>query len=229
MITEIIPALLDGLKMTLLLFFIILIISIPLGFLVALARVYAPKFISFLIQVYIYIMRGSPLLLQLMIVFFGLPLVGITLDRFSAAIIAFSLNYVAYYAEIFRGGIIAVPVGQFEAIQVLGIGKIRGFQRIILPQVFRVVLPSVGNEVISLVKDTSLIYVIGLGELLRAGQIAANTYASLIPFVAVGLVYLAITGIVTLGLNQIEKKFVFNFIWIEKYYLDRISDEKSSC
>lgn len=229
MITEIIPALLDGLKMTLLLFFIILIISIPLGFLVALARVYAPKFISFFIQVYIYIMRGSPLLLQLMIVFFGLPLVGITLDRFSAAIIAFSLNYVAYYAEIFRGGIIAVPVGQFEAIQVLGIGKIRGFQRIILPQVFRVVLPSVGNEVISLVKDTSLIYVIGLGELLRAGQIAANTYASLIPFVAVGLVYLAITGIVTLGLNQIEKKFVFNFIWIEKYYLDRISDEKSSC
>lgn len=209
MITEIIPALLDGLKMTLLLFFIILIISIPLGFLVALARVYAPKFISFLIQVYIYIMRGSPLLLQLMIVFFGLPLVGITLDRFSAAIIAFSLNYVAYYAEIFRGGIIAVPVGQFEAIQVLGIGKIRGFQRIILPQVFRVVLPSVGNEVISLVKDTSLIYVIGLGELLRAGQIAANTYASLIPFVAVGLVYLAITGIVTLGLNQVEKKVRF--------------------
>ncbi|AOA01706.1 MULTISPECIES: amino acid ABC transporter permease [Carnobacterium] len=209
MITEIIPALLDGLKMTLLLFFIILIISIPLGFLVALARVYAPKFISFFIQVYIYIMRGSPLLLQLMIVFFGLPLVGITLDRFSAAIIAFSLNYVAYYAEIFRGGIIAVPVGQFEAIQVLGIGKIRGFQRIILPQVFRVVLPSVGNEVISLVKDTSLIYVIGLGELLRAGQIAANTYASLIPFVAVGLVYLAITGIVTLGLNQIEKKVRF--------------------
>lgn len=209
MITEIIPALLDGLKMTLLLFFIILIISIPLGFLVALARVYAPKFISFFIQVYIYIMRGSPLLLQLMIVFFGLPLVGITLDRFSAAIIAFSLNCVAYYAEIFRGGIIAVPVGQFEAIQVLGIGKIRGFQRIILPQVFRVVLPSVGNEVISLVKDTSLIYVIGLGELLRAGQIAANTYASLIPFVAVGLVYLAITGIVTLGLNQIEKKVRF--------------------
>lgn len=209
MITEIIPALLDGLKMTLLLFFIILIISIPLGFLVALARVYAPKFISFFIQVYIYIMRGSPLLLQLMIVFFGLPLVGITLDRFSAAIIAFSLNYVAYYAEIFRGGIIAVPVGQFEAIQVLGIGKIRGFQRIILPQVFRVVLPSVGNEVISLVKDTSLIYVIGLGELLRAGQIAANTYASLIPFVAVGLVYLAITDIVTLGLNQIEKKVRF--------------------
>ena len=209
MITEIIHALLDGLKLTLLLFFIILIISIPLGFLVALARVYAPKFISFFIQVYIYIMRGSPLLLQLMIVFFGLPLVGITLDRFSAAIIAFSLNYVAYYAEIFRGGIIAVPVGQFEAIQVLGIGKIRGFQRIILPQVFRVVLPSVGNEVISLVKDTSLIYVIGLGELLRAGQIAANTYASLIPFVAVGLVYLAITGIVTLGLNQIEKKVRF--------------------
>lgn len=209
MIVELLPALLEGLKTTLLLFFVILIISIPLGFLVAVVRVYAPKFISALIQVYIYIMRGSPLLLQLMIVFFGLPLIGITLDRLTAAIIAFGLNYTAYYAEIFRGGILSVPKGQFEAIQVLSIGKVRGFQRIIIPQVFRVVLPSVGNEVIALVKDTSLIYVIGLGELLRAGQIAANTYASLVPFVAVGIVYLLITGIVTLGLNQIEKKISF--------------------
>ncbi|MGX7419420.1 amino acid ABC transporter permease [Carnobacterium gallinarum] len=209
MIIELLPSLLEGLKTTLLLFFVILIISIPLGFLVAVIRVYAPKPISILIQLYIYIMRGSPLLLQLMIVFFGLPMVGISLDRFTAAIIAFGLNYTAYYAEIFRGGILSVPVGQFEAIQVLGIGRIRGFQRIIIPQVFRVVLPSVGNEIISLVKDTSLIYVIGLGELLRAGQIAANTYASLTPFVAVGIIYLAITGIVTVGLNVFEKRIDF--------------------
>ncbi|MDT1939124.1 MULTISPECIES: amino acid ABC transporter permease [Carnobacterium] len=209
MITELLPALLEGLKTTLFLFSIILIVTIPLGFLVAIIRVYAPKGISLIVQFYIYIMRGTPLLLQLMVVFFGLPHIGITLDRFPAAVIAFALNYTAYYAEIFRGGILAVPKGQFEAVQVLGIGKIRGYRRIIIPQVTRIVLPSVGNEVISLVKDTSLVYILGLGELLRAGQIASNTYASLIPFVAVGIIYLLITGLVTLGLTTIEKRIHF--------------------
>ena len=206
LIAEITPSLLDGLKTTLLLFLIIVIITIPLGFLIACVRVYAPKWISWIIQVYIYIMRGTPLLLQLMIVFFGLPLVGITFDRFSAAVFTFTINYAAYYAEIFRGGILSIPKGQFEAIKVLGIGKINGFRKIIIPQVMRVVLPSVGNEVIALVKDTSLIYILGIGELLRAGQIAANTYASLIPYAAVGVVYLLVTGLVTLLLNAIEKK-----------------------
>ena len=206
LIAEITPSLLDGLKTTLLLFLIIVIVTIPLGFLVACVRVYAPKWISWIIQVYVYIMRGTPLLLQLMVVFFGLPLVGITFDRFSAAVFTFIINYTAYYAEIFRGGILSIPKGQFEAIKVLGIGKINGFRKIIIPQVIRVVLPSVGNEVIALVKDTSLIYILGLGELLRAGQIAANTYASLIPYAAVGVIYLLVTGIMTLALNAIEKK-----------------------
>ena len=206
LIAEITPNLLDGLKTTLLLFLIIIIVTIPLGFLIACIRVYAPKWISWIIQVYVYIMRGTPLLLQLMVVFFGLPLVGITFDRFSAAVFTFIINYTAYYAEIFRGGILSIPKGQFEAIKVLGIGKINGFRKIIIPQVIRVVLPSVGNEVIALVKDTSLIYILGLGELLRAGQIAANTYASLIPYAAVGVIYLLVTGIVTLALNAIEKK-----------------------
>lgn len=206
LIAEITPSLLDGLKTTLLLFLIIVIVTIPLGFLVACVRVYAPKWISWIIQVYVYIMRGTPLLLQLMVVFFGLPLVGITFDRFSAAVFTFIINYTAYYAEIFRGGILSIPKGQFGAIKVLGIGKINGFRKIIIPQVIRVVLPSVGNEVIALVKDTSLIYILGLGELLRAGQIAANTYASLIPYAAVGVIYLLVTGIVTLALNAIEKK-----------------------
>ncbi|WP_407390020.1 amino acid ABC transporter permease [Carnobacterium jeotgali] len=206
LIAEITPSLLDGLKTTLLLFLIIVMITIPLGFLIACVRVYAPKWLSWIIQVYIYIMRGTPLLLQLMIVFFGLPLVGITFDRFPAAVFTFTINYAAYYAEIFRGGILSIPKGQFEAIKVLGIGKINGFRKIIIPQVMRVVLPSVGNEVIALVKDTSLIYILGIGELLRAGQIAANTYASLIPYAAVGAIYLIVTGLVTLLLNAIEKK-----------------------
>jgi His/Glu/Gln/Arg/opine family amino acid ABC transporter permease subunit len=206
LIAEITPNLLEGLKTTLLLFLIIVIVTIPLGFLVACVRVYAPKWISWIIQVYIYIMRGTPLLLQLMVVFFGLPLVGITFDRFSAAVFTFIINYAAYYAEIFRGGILSIPKGQFEALKVLGIGKLNGFRKIIIPQVMRVVLPSVGNEVIALVKDTSLIYILGIGELLRAGQIAANTYASLLPYAAVGAIYLMVTGLVTLLLNAIEKK-----------------------
>lgn len=206
LIQTILPSLFDGLKMTLTLFFIIGISSIPLGFLIAIIRVYGPKWLGFLIQIYVFIMRGTPLLLQLMFVFFGLPLIGITLDRFSAAILAYLINYAAYYAEIFRGGITAVPKGQFEAISVLGIGKFRGFFKIIIPQVTKIVLPSVGNEVIALVKDTSLVYVIGLGELLRAGQIAANTYASLVPFLAVGIVYLSVTAIITVLLNKLESK-----------------------
>jgi len=206
LIQTILPSLLDGLKMTLTLFFIIGLSSIPLGFLVAVIRVYGPKWLGFLIQIYVFIMRGTPLLLQLMFVFFGLPLIGITLDRFTAAILAYIINYAAYYAEIFRGGITAVPKGQFEAISVLGIGKIRGFFKIIIPQVTKIVLPSVGNEVIALVKDTSLVYVIGLVELLRAGQIAANTYASLVPFLAVGIVYLSITAVITVLLNKLESK-----------------------
>ena len=206
LIQTILPSLLDGLKMTLKLFFIIGLSSIPLGFLVAVIRVYGPKWLGFLIQIYVFIMRGTPLLLQLMFVFFGLPLIGITLDRFSAAILAYMINYAAYYAEIFRGGITAVPEGQFEAISVLGIGKVRGFFKIIIPQVTKIVLPSVGNEVIALVKDTSLVYVIGLGELLRAGQIAANTYASLVPFLAVGVVYLSVTAVITVLLNKLESK-----------------------
>lgn len=209
LISDIMPTLISGLGTTMRLFFIIFILTIPLGFLVACIRIYSPKFISWTIQLYIYVMRGTPLLLQLMIVFFGLPLIGITFDRFVAAIIAFGLNYTAYYAEIFRGGIISVPQGQFEAIKVLGIGKIQGFRRIIIPQVLRTVLPSVGNEVVSLVKDTSLVYILGLGELLRAGQIAANTYASLLPFVAVGVIYLFITGIITIILTYVEKKINF--------------------
>lgn len=203
------PSLLDGFMTTLNIFFIVGMTSIPLGFLIAVIRVYAPKWIGAIIQVYIFVMRGTPLLLQLMFFFFGLPFVGIVLDRFTAAILAFIINYAAYYAEIFRGGILAIPRGQFESIAVLGIGRLRGFVRIIIPQVFRIVLPSVGNEVISLVKDTSLVYILGIGELLRAGQIAANTYASLVPFLGVGVLYLLVTAIITVLLNWLETRRKF--------------------
>lgn len=200
------PSLMDGFMTTLRIFFIVGLVSIPLGFLIAIIRVYAPKWLGAIIQVYIFVMRGTPLLLQLMFFFFGLPFVGIVMDRFTAALLAFIINYAAYYAEIFRGGIMAIPRGQFESIAVLGIGRLRGFVRIIIPQVFRIVLPSVGNEIISLVKDTSLVYILGIGELLRAGQIAANTYASLVPFLGVGVLYLVVTAVITVILNWLEAR-----------------------
>lgn len=206
LIVQIWPSLMSGLQTTLSLFAIVLIASLPLGLILGVLRVFGPKWLQGLIGTYIYVMRGTPLMLQLMFVFFGLPFAGISIARFSAALLAYILNYAAYFAEIFRGGIISVPDGQFEAIHVLKIGKIRGFRKIILPQVFRVVMPSVGNEVISLVKDTSLVYVIGIGELLRAGQIAVNTYATLIPFLAVGILYLLVTGVVTFALNKVEQR-----------------------
>ena len=206
LIIQIWPSLMNGLQTTLSLFTIVLLASLPLGLILGVLRVFGPKWLQGLIGIYIYVMRGTPLMLQLMFVFFGLPFVGISMARFSAALLAYILNYAAYFAEIFRGGINSIPAGQFEAIHVLQIGKVRRFRRIILPQVFRVVMPSVGNEVISLVKDTSLVYVIGIGELLRAGQIAVNTYATLVPFLAVGVLYLLVTGVVTFALNKVEQR-----------------------
>lgn len=206
LISTIWPALLKGFATTLQLFFLVGVISIPLGYLIALIRVFGPRWLGIGIQIYIFIMRGTPLLLQLMFFFFGLPFAGITLSRFTAAVLAFSLNYAAYFAEIFRGGMLSVPENQYESIIVLGIGKVRGFFRIITPQVLRIVLPSLENEIISLVKDTSLVYILGIGELLRAGQIAANTYVSLTPFLGVAVLYLAVTGFITFILQIFEVK-----------------------
>jgi polar amino acid transport system substrate-binding protein len=205
-VLAVLPSLLNGLKLTLLLFVVVSVISIPIGFLIGVLRVFGPKWLQAIIEAYVFIMRGSPLMLQLMVIFFGLPYVGISLDRFTAAVLAYVINYAAYYAEIFRGGISAVPAGQYESISVLGIGKVRGFRRIILPQVIKIVMPSMGNEIISLVKDTSLVYVIGLGEMLRAGNIAANTYASLVPYLVAGVIYLLVTAILTVVLRRVEKQ-----------------------
>lgn len=204
-----IPGLVDGLKLTLGLFAIVLIVSIPLGLILAIPRSFGPTWIKALIEVYVFIMRSTPLLLQLMIVFFGLPYLGIRFGRFPAAILTFIINYTAYYIEIFRGGFTAISPGQYESLKVLGIGKLRGFRRIIVPQVLNTVLPSVGNEVVALVKDTSLVYIIGLGEILRVASISANTFASLTPFLIVGVLYMVIVAVVTLALRQIEKKLIY--------------------
>lgn len=206
-ILELMPQVLDGLKMTLEIFIMTLVISIPLGIFVAVMRTSKSLILSKLSGFYVLIMRGTPLLLQITVIFFGLPLVGITFDRFPAAIIAFSLNYAAYFGEIFRAGIQSIDEGQLEGAEVLGMTKKDTFFRIILPQAFKTVLPPVANEITTLVKDTSLVYIVGLDELLKIGKIASNRDVSLLPLIIVGAVYLIIIGILSECLKKIEKKY----------------------
>lgn len=206
-IATLMPSMIEGLIITLKVFTITLLFSIPLGILTALCRISSIKIINWLSGIYIWIMRGTPLLLQLVIIFFGLPLLGINFDRFPAAILAFVLNYAAYFGEIFRAGINGVDKGQIEASEILGFSKSHTLIRIIMPQMFRKVLPAIANEVITLVKDTSLVYVVGLGELLRAGKIASNRDASLLPLFVAGAIYLMIIAILTIVFNKLEKKY----------------------
>jgi len=162
-----------------------------------------------MIDVYIWVMRGTPLLLQLIFIYYVLPSIGIRLDRVPAAIIAFTLNYAAYFAEIFRGGIATIPQGQYEAAKVLKLNPIDTVRYIILPQVTKIVLPSVFNEVMSLVKDTSLVYALGISDLILASRTAANRDASLIPMFLAGAIYLLMIGIVTILAKKLEKKFSY--------------------
>lgn len=203
------PSLFRGLTTTLEIFLVTLIVSIPLGILVALGRLSKIKAISVATQMYIWVMRGTPLLLQLVFIFFGLPTLGITLSRFTAAAIAFILNYGAYFGEIFRSGIESIDKGQYEAAEVLGLTPPRIFFRIIIPQMIKRVLPPVTNEVITLVKDTSLVYVVGLGELLRASKIASNRDASLVPLALAAAFYLILTAVLTKIFNRFEKKYAY--------------------
>ncbi len=208
-IATLMPQVIVGLKSTLEIFTLTLALSIPLGFIVALGRLSKIKIINKITSFYVLIMRGTPLLLQIVFIFFGLPNLNIVIDRFPAAIIAFTLNYGAYFGEIFRAGISSVDVGQNEAAQVLGLSKTDTFFRIILPQAFKTVLPPVANEIVTLVKDTALVYVIGLDELLRVGKIACNRDSSLLPLLIIGLVYLILIGIFTKLLDKLEKKYQY--------------------
>ncbi|MGL5868719.1 amino acid ABC transporter permease [Clostridium chrysemydis] len=209
MIKELLPQIGSGLTVTLSVFILTLVISIPLGIIVAIGRIKGTNISKRLIDLYILVMRGTPLLLQIIFIFFGLPLLGIKFSRFTAAIIAFVLNYGAYFAEIFRGGIESIDEGQREASKVLGISDAQMYRRIILPQSIKIVLPSIGNEVISLVKDTALVYVVGLEDILRVGKIATNTDASLVPLLLVGVIYLILVLIISLLFKKLEKRYSY--------------------
>jgi polar amino acid transport system permease protein len=210
----ILKPMLEGAQTTILLFLIAIVVSIPLGFLLTLAVKSSFKPIAWLAQVYIYVMRGTPLLLQLLVITFGLPMIPVIgeyliLDRFVAACLGFILNYAAYFAEIFRGGLLAIDKGQYEAAKVLGFTKGQMTIRIILPQMFRIALPSVANESITLVKDTALLYAVAVPELLHFAQTAVNRDFTILPFFVAGVIYLLMTMVLTLFFKWLEKRFKF--------------------
>ena len=198
-----------GLGIVISIFITTLLVSIPLGLIIALLRRSKYKLIKFIAKLYILVMRGTPLLLQLIVIFYGLPLLGVTFDRFTSGIIAFLLNYAAYFAEIFRGGIESIDKGQREAAVVLGFDKITMYKRIILPQVIKIILAPMSNEVITLIKDTSLVYILGLNDILRLAQIQSIREVSLVPLLEVGFIYLALVAVITQGFKLLEKKYSY--------------------
>ena len=208
-ISEILPSLLNGTKLTLSLFFWTLIGSLPLGILVSIGLTSKFKPLQWILNFYVWLMRGTPLLLQLIFVFYGLPIIGVVFQRYEAALFAFILNYAAYFAEIFRGGFQAINYGQYEGARVLRLSYFQTLRKIIIPQVVKIVIPSIGNEVINLVKDSSLVYVIGLGDLLRAGNVATARDVTLVPLLMVGVIYLILVGICTYLLKKVEQRYAY--------------------
>ena len=209
-IISIIPQMLMGTVDTLRLFFITIVLAIPLGILLAFCRVSSFKILRDVVAAYVYVLRGTPLMLQLLFVYFGLPfipVIGVRLDDFPAAVLAFVLNYGAYFCEIFRAGLQAIPKGQFEAAKTLGMNYAQTMRRIILPQVFKIILPPVSNETITLVKDTSLIYVLAMNDLLRTTRNLVQRDFNIMPFVVAAVFYLVMSMVLTYGFNKLEKHF----------------------
>ena len=209
-LSTVIEQLLGGMITSIEIFLLTLLFSLPLGLLVAGGRMSGFAPIRWIAKVYISIMRGTPLMLQLIVVFFGpYYLFGMSLSsdyRFIAVIIAFTINYAAYFAEIYRGGIESINSGQYEAAQVLGYSKIETFFIIILPQVIKVVLPSITNEVITLVKDTSLSFVIAIPEMFTVAKQIAAADASIAALLVAGIFYYVFNVLVAFVMARIENR-----------------------
>ena len=209
-ILQIMGPLLQGTGVTLQVFCITLVLSVPLGLCLALLRISRFKLLGTLVNGYIWLMRGTPLMLQMLFIYFALPFVpviGIRLPDFPSAIVAFVLNYAAYFAEIFRAGIQSIGKGQYEGAQVLGLTYTQTMRRIILPQVIKRILLPISNETITLVKDTSLIYVLAMNDLLRAARGIVQRDFTTTPFLVAAAFYLLMTLVLTLGFQHLEKKY----------------------
>lgn len=212
-VTDIFVQLLSGMGVTVAIFFLTLLFSLPLGLILSFGRMSKNKILMTVTKVYISIMRGTPLMLQLMVVFFG-PyfLFGIKLTpsyRFTAVIIGFVLNYAAYFAEIYRAGIESIPKGQYEAATVLGYTKSQTFFTIILPQVIKRVLPPVTNEVITLVKDTSLAFVIAVAEMFTTAKAIVAAQGTMMPFLIAAIFYYIFNILVAFVMERFEKKLSY--------------------
>lgn len=204
---KLISLLMSGVGQTLAIFALTLVISLPLGILVALGRMSKKPAFRWPISFYIYIMRSTPLMLQVMCIYFLLPqILPFKLDRFWAVIFAFVINYAAYFAEIFRGGIQAVPLGQREAGHVLGYTRTQVFIRIVMPQVIKNVMPSVTNEVITLVKDTALASTVSITEVMIIAKQQVSASSSVEPYLLAMGVYLILNGVASQLCKRIEKK-----------------------
>lgn len=200
----------QGAKVTLTLFFITLALAVPLGLVLALLRISKWGFVSQLVNGYIWLMRGTPLMLQMLFIYFALPfvpVVGVRLPDFPAAVVAFALNYAAYFAEIFRAGIQSVDRGQYEGSKVLGMTYLQTLRRIVLPQMVQRVLPPMSNETITLVKDTSLIYVLALNDILRTARGIVQRDFTTTPFLVAAVFYLIMTLVLTWFFQRMEKRY----------------------
>ncbi|MGI6590238.1 MAG: amino acid ABC transporter permease [Eggerthellaceae bacterium] len=213
LMTLVLPDLASGFVLSLEVFAVTLVGALPLGVLIALARMSKVKVVSAIARIYISFMRGTPLMLQLMALMFGpYYLFGISMGsgwKFGACAIGFILNYAAYFAEIYRSGIQSIPRGQYEAAEVLGYTKGQTFMKIVLPQVIKRILPAMGNEIITLVKDTSLAFVLGIAEMFTEAKALAASFVNMMPYVIAALMYWVFTLVVEFLLNRAEKKLSY--------------------
>lgn len=201
------PLLRAGLLFTVPLTLITFVGGIALGFLLALGRLYGPKPLVALVRFYVWLIRGTPLLVQLFLIFYGLPSAGITLDAFTAAVIGFTLNVGAYTSEVIRATLDAVPKGQWEASYSIGMNWFQAMRRIVLPQAARIAVPPLSNTFISLVKDTSLAAAVTVPELFQAAQrIAAATYEPLILYIETAVIYLLFSSVLSALQNKLEAR-----------------------
>ena len=199
----------EGLGKTCAIFFLTLLFSLPLGMLVALARMSRSRVLSAVTRFFITVLRGTPLMLQLLAVTYGpyyLFGASVSRNKLIPVVVAFSINYAAYFAEIYRGGIESIPVGQYEAAQVLGYTRFQTFVRIILPQVIKRIMPSITNEVVTLVKDTSMAFTVSYQEMFTIGKQIANSQTSFMPFVVAGVFYYVFNALVDAAMGRIEKR-----------------------
>ena len=206
-VLNMLPELWTGAKITLSLFAITLLLSIPLGLVLALLRLSGIRTLDYIVNFYIWVMRGTPLMLQIFFIYFALPAVNILLPAYTTAVVAFVLNYAAYFAEIFRAGIQGVGKGQYEAAKTLGMSYGQTMRRIVLPQMWKKILPPLSNETITLVKDTSLVYVLALQDVMRVTYQLVQREFNLMPFFVAAAFYLIMTLILTWGFQNMEKRY----------------------